>query len=128
MTMTTHPGQWGAYFFKNLLLALVCYPVARLGLLFALDSSGISLVWPLTGVSIAALLLFGRDLWLGIGLAFFASSLVDGTPPVLAFGVASGSTLMAVFAAYMLARAHFDSAFERVQDVLRFVTIGVIIS
>ena len=123
------PAQWGTYLLKNLLLALVCYPVARLGLLFALDASGVSLIWPLTGVSVAALLLFGRDLWAGIWLALFVNSLVNKTPFALAVGIASGSTFMPVFAAYVLTeRARFDNTFRHVRDVLSFVTIGVIVS
>lgn len=111
---------------KNIPFALVCLLATRLGLAFALDRSSISLVWPLTGVALAALLAFGRDLWLGVWLGVFVSNLISGTPPVLAAGIAGGSAATAAFGAYMLqARAHFQPSFQHVRDVLNFVLFGV---
>ncbi|MFN8452786.1 MAG: PAS domain S-box protein [Anaerolineae bacterium] len=109
----------------NIPFALVCLVISRLGTSFSLDNSGVSLVWPLSGVSIAVLILRGRHLWLGIWLGVLLSNIMTGTPLPIGIGVAVGSTAMAVFGAELLhGRGDFRPTFARVRDVLRFVLIG----
>ena len=56
-------------------LAVVYYAAARLGLRYATIGQSISLVWPPTGLALAALILLGRRAWPGIAVgAFFANA------------------------------------------------------
>ena len=40
-------------------------------------NSSASAVWPPTGIAVAALILFGRELWPGVALGAFVVNLVD---------------------------------------------------
>ena len=46
-----------------LLLALVYFGAAKLGLSLAALHSNVTPVWPPTGIAIASLLIFGRGIW-----------------------------------------------------------------
>ncbi|MEO8394436.1 MAG: PAS domain S-box protein, partial [Chloroflexota bacterium] len=114
---------------KNLLLALVCLPVARLGLLFAFESVNVSLVWPMTGVAVAVLLLLGREYWPGMGLAVLAHNLINQTPLLPSIGIAFGAVVMALAAVYVLQKKlKFRLSLERVSDVLSFALVGAILA
>lgn len=114
------------FFTLNIPFALVCFLISRVGTSFSLDASGVSLVWPLSGVTIAALMLWGRRLWLGIWLGVLFSNIASHTPLPMGIAIAFGSTGMAAFGAEMLqTQADFQPSFQRVRDVLSFVLIGV---
>lgn len=119
---------WLADAAKILLFATFCLALARLGMLFALDTSKISLVWPLTGLTLAAVYLRGRKYALGLWLAHFTNSMLIGMNFPLAAACAAGSAGLALCGAYLLHRAQFDPALGRVRDVLSFFALGVVIS
>ena len=54
-----------------LLLAVVYFVTARVGLSLYSVNNFAALIWPPTGIAFAALLLYGRDLWPGVALAAF---------------------------------------------------------
>jgi len=115
--------------FKIFLFGIVCLATIQLGVKFALDTSSISLVWPVTGVALAALLLGGQRYALGFWAAMLVSNLMRRTPLLSALGVAFGSAAMVMFATYiLLKRTDFRRSFDRVRDVLSFVVIGVVLS
>jgi signal transduction histidine kinase len=57
-----------------------------------------TLVWPPTGIALAALLLFGSDLWPGVALGAFLGAVATGVPLAVALGVSAGNTLEALSA------------------------------
>ena len=128
MSGTARVSPHVAYILKNLLLALVCLPVARLGLLFAFESVNVSLVWPMTGVALAVLLLLGWEYWPGMGLAVLAHNLINQTPLLPSLGIAIGAVLMALFAVYGLQKLKFRLSLERATDVLTFAIVGAILA
>jgi integral membrane sensor domain MASE1 len=79
------------YLGKILLLAVVYHLAVRVGLSMAFVQANTSPVWPPTGIAIAALLVFGLDLWPGVALGVFAGSLLTNAPPALAFGITIGN-------------------------------------
>ncbi len=116
-----------------LLLALACFAAGRLSLSVALIERGglrsVTPVWVPAGISLAALLLFGRRFWPGILLGIFLSSLTTGKPAWMALWMASGNALGALLALYLLRRlTDFDPTLNRVADVLNFVLIAVVLS
>lgn len=119
---------WLADAAKILLFATFCLALARLGMLFALDTSKISLVWPLTGLTLAAVYLRGRKYALGLWLAHFINSMLIGMNFPLAAACAAGSAGLALVGASLLHRADFNPALGRVRDVLSFFALGVVIS
>ncbi len=115
------------YFLKVLTLAVVYHLAARLGLNMAYVQINTSPVWPPTGIALAALLLFGYDLWPGISLGVFFGSLLNGAQFDLALGMALGNTLEAMFGAFCLKRfVGFHNAIDRVRDVIGLVSFSII--
>ncbi|HET9039087.1 MAG TPA: MASE1 domain-containing protein [Gemmatimonadales bacterium] len=86
-------------------LAAVYYLAARLGLRYASIGQSISLVWPPTGIAIAALIVLGPSTWPGVALGAFLANAATAIPPSAAAAIAVGNTLEAVLAAALLARA-----------------------
>lgn len=99
-----------------------CYfAFALFGLQFDPIGDFASLVWPPSGIALAALFLFGFELWPGIFLgAFFANSF-NGAPVFAAAGIGLGSTLEAVIGAYLLRRVGFRREYDRLSDAQNFV-------
>ena len=86
-------------------LAVVYYAAARLGLRYASIGQSISLVWPPTGIALAALVVFGLRAWPGVALGAFLANASTPVPLATAAAIAAGNTLEAVLAAALLVRA-----------------------
>ncbi len=113
------------YITKLLILAIIYHLAARLGLQMAYVQSNTSPVWPPTGIAIAALLLFGYNLWPGISLGVLLGSLLTGAPFNLALGMTLGNTLEALVIAYCLHRfVDFRYDIDRVQDVISLLVVS----
>src|SRR5262249_2119058 len=91
------------------------------GLSLAFVDASASAVWPPTGIAIAALLLFGEDLWPGVALGAFLVNIATSGAVGASIGIAAGNTVEAL-AAVALAKLFASGvrAFERTPDVLRF--------
>src|SRR5712664_4555818 len=102
-------------------LLFVAYVVtARLGLRMDAVGGFATLVWPPTGISLAALLLFGRRLWPAVLLGALCANLLEGAPLPVALGIAAGNLLEALLASWLLGEvAGFKPRLERVNDVDR---------
>jgi signal transduction histidine kinase len=107
---------------KMVTLFAVYLIAAKLGLMMDAVAGFATLVWPPTGLALAALLLFGNRLWPGIWLGAFAVNVWTGAPPGVALGIATGNTLEAVLGAYLLCRlAGFQGSFDRLRHVIGLV-------
>ena len=114
------------YLCKVILLALAYHLAARLGLEMAYVQVNTSPVWPPTGIALAALLIFGCNLWPGIGLAVLLGSVLTGAPFAVALGMALGNTLEALAGAYCLKRwVGFHNALDRIQDVVGLALLSI---
>jgi PAS domain S-box-containing protein len=85
-------------------LAAVYYAAARLGLRYATIGQSISLVWPPTGIALAALVILGRRAWPGVAAGAFLANATTAVPLAAAAGIAIGNTLEAIVAASLLVR------------------------
>jgi PAS domain S-box-containing protein len=102
---------------------------ARLGFQVAYVAEQVTTVWAPTGIALAALLLWGRQLWPAIWLGAFLANLGTEAPLWTAAGVATGNTLEAVVAVSLLRRVPgFDVSFRRVRDVVAFIVVGALFS
>ncbi|MEO7276288.1 MAG: MASE1 domain-containing protein [Vicinamibacterales bacterium] len=110
-------------------LTLAYYLAGRLGLSMAFLNASASPIWPPTGIAVAALLLFGRQLWPGVAAgAFFVNLSVTGSVWV-ASAIALGNTLEAWLGAYLVERfARGAQSFERARDVFLFVVAAGVIA
>jgi len=106
-------------------LAVVYYFAARLGLMMDAVAGFATLVWPATGIALAALVIFGYRLWPGVFVGAFAANLMTGAPAVVALGMAAGNTLEAVAGTYLLRRIPgFRPSLDRLQDVLGLIVLA----
>lgn len=110
----------------SLLLALVYLGLGVLGLELAVVHGSVTLVWPPTGLAIAALLLGGPRLWPGVALGALATNLLAGdASPLAAAFITVGNTAEAVVAAFALrAIPRFRPTFERPRDLLAYALVA----
>src|SRR4026209_1330260 len=87
-----------------LVLAVVYYAAARLGLSLASLHKNVTPVWPPTGIAIGALLIFGWRLWPGIFIGALGVNVLADAPLGSALGIAPGNTLEALAAFWLLQR------------------------
>ncbi len=121
------------YPLQILTLAVLYVLTGWIGVNLDFYHTNISLIWLPTGLSLAALILFGRRLWPG---AFIGSltlnALLGGAYPMefwvivlVALSIAAGNTLEVVVAAWlMVERFDFRPNLSRVRDVVVLIGIG----
>jgi integral membrane sensor domain MASE1 len=123
----TKLSHLAAFLLKVVALAAVYHLAARLGLRMAYVQINTSPVWPPTGIALAALLVFGSELWPGVTLGVLLGSLLTGAPWGLAVGMAIGNTLEALAGVYLLRRFfRFHNAIDRIQDVIGLAAISLL--
>lgn len=113
---------------RILVLAVTYVVTAKLGLLLAVPPGVATPVWPPTGISLAALLLFGTRLWPGVALGAFAANVQPGIPLTAVVVISIGNTLEAVVGAYLLRRVAGFRSINSVRDVLALAAFGGLVS
>jgi len=88
-------------------------------------SSNLGPVWPAYGVAVAAILLCGYRVWIGIAGAAFVVALLSPVPLMAAVGQAAGATVAALTGVFLLYRiARFDPSLSRLRDALALIVFG----
>ena len=113
------------------ILTVAYFVVGKLGLLLAQGDMSISPIWPATGIALAALLLWGIELWPAILVGSFLVALTAahdasmGTRFLQSVGIGVGNTLEAVVGAWLVSRfANGCKAFQRASDVFRYIFLA----
>ena len=116
----------GLQYLLRVALVFALYLTAgRLGLSVPFTSGNVSPVWPASGVALAAVLIWGFEIWPGIALAAFLVNL-STLPTLSAIGIAVGNTASALFGGYLLSRfAKLQFSLSRLQDVLGLVIAAI---
>ncbi|MGH2568348.1 MAG: MASE1 domain-containing protein, partial [Bacteroidota bacterium] len=111
------------------LLALLYYTTARLGLTMEAVSGFATLVWPPTGISLAALLILGYRVWPWILIGALFANLAVGASIPLAVSIGVGNTCEALLGAYLLTRVPgFRNSLERLRDVVGLIFFAAVLS
>src|SRR5436309_14942253 len=84
--------------------ALIYFAAAKVGFVFAFVAKQVTVVWPPTGIALAALLLLGPRSWPGITLGAFLANVTTTAPLSTACGIAVWNTLAASVRARLLLR------------------------
>ena len=116
---------WAA---RILVLAAAYYLTAEFGLSLPVAFGNATPVWAPTGISLAALLVFGPRVWPGIAIGAFAANATTEIPIATAAVIAAGNTLEALIGVYLLRRAGFDNRLEQGRDVIALVVLGAVVS
>ena len=111
-----------------MILFLIYYFTASFGLKMDAVSGFATLVWPPTGIALAAIFLLGYRYWPAIVLAAFFVNLHAGAPIFVAAAMGIGNTLEALIGAYLLRRAHFNPSLTQIKDVLKLIIFAAIFS
>jgi signal transduction histidine kinase len=113
----------------SLLVAIVYFAGAELGLSLATLHQNVTPVWPPTGIAIAALLVFGGRVWPGVFIGALAANLPTSISVASAVGIATGNTLEAVVAWFLLQRSkRWSKSFDSVGDVLIFIVYAAVLA
>src|SRR5215467_4623737 len=99
---------------RILLLAAAYFLTGKLGLSLPYVGSEVPLVWPPTGIALAALLAWGPGVTPGVWLGAFLINLARGASPLASAAVATSNTLAQFVGALFLRRwCGFHPAFDR---------------
>ncbi|MBX3413960.1 MAG: MASE1 domain-containing protein [Pirellulales bacterium] len=98
---------------------------AKLGLSLAFATEQVSVVWPASGLALAAVMLWGRNVWPGIALGAFLANATANEPLWVATLIACGNTGEALLGAWLLERVvDFRRNLRRIQDVLGLILLA----
>jgi signal transduction histidine kinase len=113
----------------SLVVGIVYFAGAELGLSLATLHQNVTPVWPPTGIAIAALLIFGPRVWPGVFAGALAANLALNLPIASDVGIATGNTLEGILAWYLLQRSkRWDRSFESVRDVMTFIVYAGVLA
>jgi two-component system CheB/CheR fusion protein len=114
---------------EALVLAVVYFASAKAGLSLATVAPQVTVVWPPTGIALAAVLLLGYRVWPGVALGAFLANATAAEPLLVAAGIAAGNTLEALAGAWLLRRRPgFDTGLWRLTDALALVVLAAVLS
>lgn len=111
------------------LLAGVYFAAAKLSLTFASINASASAIWLPTGLTLAAFLLLGYDIWPAILIGAFLANLTTQGSVATSIGIGVGNTLEGLVGAYLVSR--FSSGrlfFDRARSVFTFAALAAIAS
>lgn len=101
----------------------------KLGLAFAVVHSSTSVIWPPTGIALAAFLVMGRSVWPAIALGAFLVNITTSGQLWSSVAIALGNTLEGVVGAALIRRyCGGVPAWDRTHDVVMFTVFGGLIS
>src|SRR2546425_8070232 len=119
-----------------LIVALLYYGGASLGLRLAFEKTNASPVWPSSGIALAAVLLLGYRIWPGIAVGAFLANVVGFlahqaasalTVVVVSLTIGVGNTVEAIAGAFLLHRlVGTRNRFYRAQDGFRFTAVALL--
>ncbi len=125
--------QAPSYLLTVAVLAAVYALMAHVGLSYASIGHSVSLVWPPTGIAIAALTLRGYRCWPGVALGAFIANAATPIPLGAAAGIAFGNTLEGLIGAFLLTQT--DGRFPHLERgrlvrvlVLAAAPLGALVS
>ncbi len=105
-------------------VAGIYFVTGKAGLALAQASGNMSLVWPATGLAIAALLLLGPAVWPAIAAGALLVGITTSRNLPVALAISAGNTLEAVLGTWLICRmAGGWRAFERSQHIFRFCLV-----
>ena len=96
------------------------------GQFIAGDGHGVSLLWPPTGVAVAALFIWGLRLWAGLVLGSVAVNIWLGSSTIVAMGISLGNTIGPLIVAALLQRLNFTPGFPARRHVWWFFIAAII--
>jgi diguanylate cyclase (GGDEF)-like protein len=108
-----------------LVLAAAYFVAGKLGLRAAFVHPSASAVWPPTGLTLAAFLLLGYEIWPAVLLGAFLVNVTTAGSVATSVGIASGNLLEGLVGAYLVTRfARGRRACEHARDVFTYAALA----
>jgi PAS domain S-box-containing protein len=104
---------------------VLCFVAGRIGLAVPFTRGNVSPVWPSAGIALAAILIFGRHVCLGIAVGAFLANFFTPIPHLAALFLGVGNTLGPAVAASLL-RGKLVIPIQRLRDVLTLTLFGAL--
>ena len=122
------PRQVGGYLAQTILVLAAYFVAGKLGQATVnIRSSNLGPVWPAYGVALAAILLCGYRVWIGVLVAAFLVAFSSPVSLVTSMGQAAATTLAAIVGAFLLLRiAKFLPSMSRLRDALALIVLGAL--
>ncbi len=119
---------------EALAIAIVYIATAQLGFLAAISPGNVTVVWPPSGIALAAMLLLGYRVWAGVWLGSFLVNVLFfifhdtlfSTAVTAASSIAAGSTLQAFLAAFLYRRMIGPGIPHELKGVFNFMTLATL--
>lgn len=109
-----------------LAVATAYFVTGWVGLQLASVGDNVTLVWPPSGIGLAAVVCLGPRVTPGIAIGAFAVTLTTDALIPVALAIAAGNTLGPLLTGQMLIRRlDFRAQFDRFQDVIAYAMVGV---
>ncbi len=110
-------------------LAAGYFVAGKVGLELAYVHPSATAVWPPSGLTLAAFLLAGYEVWPAILLGAFLVNITTAGSVATSAAIAAGNTLEGLLAAYLVNRfARGDRACERARDVFKLAGLAALFS
>ena len=110
-------------------LSLLYLAGARLGLEFSAFGGNVSLIWPPSGIALAACLIYGLRMWPGIVIGAALSAIGSSHSVVFVAGQVAASLSETVIAVVLLRHIRdFDVSLNRLRDVMGLIGYGALLS
>jgi diguanylate cyclase (GGDEF)-like protein len=110
-------------------LASLYFIAAKVGLGFALVNPSATAIWPPTGITLAAFLILGLDVWPAILIGAFVANLTTQGSIATSVGIACGNTLEGLVGAILVNRfAQGRMFFVRPRDIVKFAVLAATLS
>lgn len=127
-----HEHQWHTSYWVRIGCLAVCFFLSAQLSTNALNiEASASPLWPPAGIALAALLIYGQKLWLGVALGALWASLADQVHWSLALALCFGSALQALVGSHFL-RRRWQRSLQlydwQLDDLLTFVGLGVLLT
>jgi len=119
MELKAQPSLFIRQYLPRMLLIAALYVLLATAALrfFAIANGNVSLVWPSSGLALAALLVGGRQYVWAVLLGAFVTNALQGSPLHIALLVGIGGALSALMARQLLSNnTFFDPALQRPRD------------
>jgi len=113
------------YPIQIILLAALYFAGGWIGLRQDFYQESVTLIWPPSGLSLAALILYGRRLWPGVMLGALLLNILHGSTVPISLAISVGNTLEALVSSWLMVD-YFDfrPTLARVRDVAVLLVIG----
>jgi signal transduction histidine kinase len=110
-------------------LAMLYFLAGKFGLTLAVFHPSATPVWPPTGITLAAFLLFGSWMWPAVFVGAYVVNATTAGSLVSSAGIATGNTLEGLLGAYFVNRfANGRHVFARQRDTFVYVLLAAVLS